>query len=92
VRTPEVSAPEPTGWLPALIALAILTLLIIASGLVAIVVQWVCVVAFCIRNEHWVWLLVCLFLKYVGSTLAYLCLRKSFSPVSPDPRGGAHEP
>src|SRR5262245_34688902 len=84
-----VPAYEHTRWLSVLIALGILSLLIIATGLVATVVQWVCVVAFCTRNKHWVWLLVCLFLNYVGSTLAYLCLRKSFSPVSPAYR---HEP
>lgn len=81
--SPARNAPGPeasTGMAALESALALFAIALICAGVAAILCQWIAVAAYAVRRGHWSWLAACLIFSLIGSTIAYLSLRRQWDP------------
>lgn len=63
------------------ILLAVVGIALAIAGTIAIAAQWLAVAAYTARRGHWGWFFACLAFTTVGSTIAYLYLRKRWDTL-----------
>lgn len=79
---PGAGPPITSMWVRVIVAIPVIGVGLVAlSNPVAVIVQWIFVVLFAIRNRFWGLFALCLVLNIVGSTFAYLILRDQWDGV-----------